>query len=81
MFTYIFQSGNVMWTIISSLPTSHFVDETSSAIILDKRPAVPSTTRPEGLQDEMAAPRTGARRVDSVGSELRTDQRTLPAFG
>ena len=57
------------------------MDETRSTITLDERTTVPSTTRLEGLQDEMAAPGTGARRVDSVGSKLRTNRTTLPAFG
>ena len=54
------------------------VDETISAIVLDGRTTVPSTTR---LQNEMATPSIGERRVDSVGSKLRTNRTTLPTFG
>ena len=57
------------------------MDETISAIVLDGRTTVPSTTRLEGLQDEMAAPSIGERRADSVGSKLRANRTNLPAFG
>ena len=57
------------------------MDETRSMITQDERTTVPSTARLEGLQDEMAAPSIGARRVDSVGSKLRANRTNLPAFG